>query len=268
MDGYSSSPLRNMREFFDDYVSNDFPNRRDAEGRGFRWPGDEWADEVLRTNTYALLLTPPQDGEWKQAVEVGPGSGKYTEMLLEQSNVEVTAFELSPGLLGALETRCAPSIAAGRLDARLIDWVDNGGLVESIRPLTRQVDLFFGIDVFLMMDFQSVFVYLLSAARLLRVGGRFAGTFGNAESPSGWDRLVRDATRHSAFALDPDTRFHWVNGPFLDAVFAKLGFRMVHRVSDDSLYPNRLDIARHYVVAELIDPDAAALVEHQFHNRA
>lgn len=266
MNNAAIPPIQDMRKFFDDYVSHDFPNRKDAEGRGFPWPGDEWADDTLRENTYQLLLTPPQGTEWQRAVEIGPGSGKYTEMLLERSAAQVTAFELSSGLLGALQQRCAPFIDNGRLRANLIDWDENAGLVDRVPALVGKTDLYFAIDVFLMMDFQSVFVYLLSAAKLLRVGGRFAGTFANAESQSGWDRMVRDATRHSAFALRPDTRFHWVNGTFLDTVLSNLGFRVVKRVSDDSTHPQKIDIARHYVEAELVDPDAVWAVEQQFRN--
>jgi len=209
----------------------------------------------VREATYATLLEPPLGERWETVVEIGPGSGKYTEMLLERTPASITAFELSPALLSSMLDRCAPHVASGRLDGRPIDWVSNNGLIESASPLVGRVDLFFAVDVFLMMDFQATLTYLISAANLLRPGGRFAATLGDADSQSGWERMIRDTGRHSAFSLAPDTRFHWLSGTFIDQVFSRLGFRIVTHVSGpDGGNCGPLDIARRYVVAELVDP--------------
>ena len=67
--------------------------------------------------------------------------------------------------------------------------------------------------------------------------------------------MIRDTGRHSAFSLQPDTRFHWLSRSFLDDVFTRLGFRMVTSVSGpDGGDHGPLDIARRYIVAELVDP--------------
>ena len=118
-----------------------------------------------------------------------------------------------------------------------------------------QADLAFAVDVFLMMDFQSVLVYLISAGCMLHEGGRLFATFGDGASQSGWERMLRDAGRHSAFDTAPSTRFHWVDRALLESVLPRLGFG--HLTFEDGP-ADELDIARLYVGAELVDPEAAA----------
>ncbi len=250
-----SVDVQDMRAFFDDYVVRDFPGRRATDGGKFQWPGDEWVTAEVREATYSTLLEPPPGQPWRSIVEIGPGSGKYSEMLLDRSMAKLIAFELSPALLESMHQRCATAVASGRLDGRPIDWTSNDGLLTAIGPEVGKVDLFFAVDVFLMMDFQSTLAYLVSAANSLRVGGRFAATFGDADTQSGWDRMIRDTRRHSAFSLQPDTRFHWLSKGFLDDVFTRLGFRILTSVSGpDGGDHGPLDIARRYIVAELVDP--------------
>lgn len=253
-----------MREFFDDYVNRDFPNRRNEKGEAFGWPGDEWANENLRENTYNLLLHYSASNLCQHIVEIGPGSGKYTEMLLDRTAATVTAFELSPALLGSLRDRCVNYVEAGRLSAHGMNWTENDELVAAIGDKAGSVDLFFAIDVFLMMDFQSVLIHLISAARVLRIGGRFAATFGDADSDSGWSRMLSDANRHSAFALAPDTRFHWLSASFLEQVLTRLGFTIVESVSGPQGGKfGTLDVARRYIVAELTDKSPSAVISHE-----
>lgn len=258
-----TSGLRDMREFFDDYVKRDFPNRRNEKGETFGWPGDEWANEDLRENTYNLLLSNTDSAPQRHIVEIGPGSGKYTQMLLERTAASLTAFELSPALLEALRQRCGKYIESGRLSARDMNWTKNNELVAAIGSNAGSVDLFFAIDVFLMMDFQAVLIHLISAARVLRVGGRFAATFGDANSASGWGRMLSDASRHSAFELAPDTRFHWLSAGFLEQVLARLGFTILKSVSGPQGGEfGTLDVARRYIVAELTDKEPSAVISY------
>lgn len=249
---------RTVRAFYDAYVRRDFPNRRAPDGSSWTWPGDEWVNERVRENTYNLLLRPAPGETLQEVVEIGPGSGKYTQMVLERTAARVTAYEISSAFLEALASRCGSYQADGRLVARAIDFTANDGLLRSAASLEGQTDLYFGIDVFLMMDYQSAFVYLLTAALLLRKGGRFAATFGDADSDSGWQRLVRDVGRHSGFDDAPCTRFHWVGRAALTMSLERLGFAVHHMVSGPDAGPHGdLDVARLYVVAEMVDPAAA-----------
>ena len=242
-----------MRDFFNAYVRDVFPARRAAAGASWEWPGDEWADDALREATWRWIVD-HGPAACEVVVELGPGSGKYTQLVLSRTTAQVTAYEISDAFIECLERRCAGFVANGRLRTRAIDWTDNEGLLRR-QGAARDVDLVLAIDVLMMMDFQSALVYLVSAAAMLRPGGRLLATFADAGSESGLARMMRDLGRHSATDPAPCTRFHWINAALLHDVLPKLGFAppvIVHG-------PDRgLDIARLYVAAELADPEMAA----------
>ncbi len=242
-----------MRDFFNAYVRDVFPARRQAANALWEWPGDEWASDALRLATWRWI----SDGcpaELRQVMELGPGAGKYTDLLLRNTAAHVTAYEISDAFIECLERRCAGFVAEGRLFARRIDWTDNEGLLRS-GGHRRDSDLVLAIDVLMMMDFQSALVYLVSAAAMLRPGGRLLATFADAGSDSGFARMMRDLGRHSATDPAPCTRFHWIDRTLLEAVLPRLGFELVSVVHG----PDRgLDIARLYLTAELVDPELGA----------
>ncbi|WCT74591.1 hypothetical protein PQ455_05005 [Sphingomonas naphthae] len=239
-----------MGDFFDDYVRRIFPERAQAQGGDWQWPGDEWADDRLREATFDCLGAAFLAAD-SHVIEIGPGSGKYTQMLLDRTPASITAYEISPAFIGSLEARCADHVAAGRLAVRHSAWTDNRSLIDDFTKGGTGCNLFFGIDVFLMMDFQSALTYLISAACLLQKGGRFVGTFGDGGSDSGWARMLRDCGRHSAFDTAPSTRFHWIDEPILRGALERLGFGSIEIVHGPD---GGLDIARLYVSATLDRP--------------
>lgn len=243
-----------MREFFNEYVREIFPARRASAGASWVWPGDEWADAALRDATCRWIADQMPVAPAK-VVEIGPGSGKYTEWLLQRTAAQVTAYEISDAFIECLQQRCARFVVDGQLTARRIDWTDNEGLLRR-QGRDRDIDLVLAIDVLMMMDFQSALVYLVSAAAMLRPGGRLVATFADGGSASGLARMLRDLGRHSASDPAPCTRFHWIDRTLLETVLPKLGFgapAIVHGPEEG------LDIARLYVAAELEDP---VLAEH------
>lgn len=250
--------------FFDDYVRRVFPERRASAGADWQWPGDEWADADLREATWRRIVGDCDPLTLREIVEIGPGSGKYTEMALVRTPAHLTAYEISRAFLDTLAERCADATASGRLDARRIDWTDNEGLLRDYGPRCGTADLWFAIDVLMMMDFQSALVYLISAASMLRPGGRLVATFADGGTQNGLARMLRDAGRHSAFDPAVCTRFHWIDRSLLEGVLPALGFgklRIEHGPEDG------LDDARLYVQAELVNAEAgralaAKLVPH------
>ena len=238
-----------MRAFFNRYVGDVFPARRAAAGASWEWPGDEWADDALREATWRWIADHRPES-MTEVVELGPGSGKYTDYILRRTAARVTAYEISDAFIQCLEQRCADFVAAGRLVVRRIDWTDNEGLLRR-QGRSRDVDLMLAIDVLMMMDFQSALVYLVSAAAMLRPGGRLLATFADGSSRSGLDRMMRDLGRHSATDPAPCTRFHWIDRAMLERILPELGFGPPDIVHGPE---NGLDIARLYVAAELLDP--------------
>ena len=186
----------------------------------------------------------------REIVEIGPGSGKYTELLLERTEAQVTTFEISDAFIECLLTRCSRFASAGRLISKQIDWTDNQGLLRS-HGEERNVDLVVAIDVLMMMDFQSALVYLVSTATMLRTGGKLLATFADGGSASGLARMMRDLGRHSATDPSPCTRFHWVTRDMLERVLHSIGFAKIEVVEGPA---EGLDIARLYIAAELVDP--------------
>lgn len=243
-----------MRDFFNAYVRDVFPTRRAAAGASWDWPGDEWAGEALREATWRWIVD-HAPARLDSVVEIGPGSGKYTDLLLRRTRAQVTAYEISDAFIECLEQRCAGFVADRRLLTHQIDWLDNEGLLRT-HGSTHDVDLVLAIDVLMMMDFQSALVYLVSAAAMLKPGGRLLATFADAGSESGFARMMRDLGRHSATDQTACTRFHWLDSSLLLKILPRLGFASPAIVQgpDDGL-----DIARLYVAAELVDPVASDL---------
>lgn len=242
-----------MRDFFNSYVREVFPARRAAAGASWEWPGDEWAGDALREATWRWILD-HGPATFDKVVEFGPGAGKYTDLVLRRTAAKVFAYEISDAFIECLDRRFADFIAQDRLRVRGIDWTDNEGLLRS-QGATRDIDLVFAIDVLMMMDFQSALVYLVSAAAMLRPGGRLLATFADGGSESGTKRMMRDLGRHSASDPAPCTRFHWIDGTLLQHVLPTLGFAVPEIIHGPD---NGLDIARLYVAAELVDPEMAA----------
>lgn len=245
-----------MRGFFNDYVKEIFPARRSAaaaEDR-WRWPGDEWTTDEQRAATWAWLIrhAPPS---LERIVEYGPGSGKYTDAFLRETTATIVAYDISDAFIDVLSERFRPEIQAGRLRPCLMDWRDNEGLLRDIGAERGRIDFVAAIDVLMMMDVQSAFVYLLSSAVMLRRGGRLAVNFADGGTQSGFDRILRDAGRHSAFDPAPCTRFHWVDRTLVETMLARLGFGRLSFVHGPD---EGLDIARLYVGAELVEPERAA----------
>ncbi len=247
------------RAFFNHYVTDVFPERQRTASDALTWPGDEWVSDDVRLATWRRLLGRTDPASLGQVVEFGPGSGKYTEMALKFTAAHVRAFEISDAFLDSLNHRCGDFVEAGRLDARLIDWTDNEGLLRACSDIRGRVDLVFAVDVLMMMDFQSALTYLLSSALLLRAGGRLFATFADGASESGWARMLRDLGRHSGFDSAASTRFHWVSRTMLEPALARLGFADLEIVEGPA---SGLDIARLYVAATLEDPGRAQALAH------
>src|SRR5688572_33016577 len=97
--------------FWDNYVQN-WPATKDSLGGQKEWPGDEWGSGQL---VYENLLVASGVLDWQRAVEIGPGSGKYTLRVLAGSRAVVRAYDISPQFLKVCEARCEHAVAEGRL---------------------------------------------------------------------------------------------------------------------------------------------------------
>ncbi len=205
---------------WDDYA------RRTAPASG-AWPGDEWGDEKLWSAWFRRLFEPFGVAGWKRAIEIGPGSGKYTSRVLAAGPCEVLALDVSEQFQSLCARRLAAEVAARRLHLKLIDERDPHALRAAARERgwLGGVDAVVSIDTLVHLTTTQIAMLLLDATEALRPGGVFIGTFADATSPAGRKKLVADIDRVVAAGGSPDTGcFHWTSPEAIRSLGRAFGY--------------------------------------------
>jgi SAM-dependent methyltransferase len=229
---------------WDSYVENWETLRPDDN---LAYPGDEWGFEDMWEKLFEMLFLPAGVQAWERAVEIGPGSGKYTEKVLERSDALVRAYDVSPKFLEVCRDRCASyesrlaltHLELTRPDELLIDLADWRGTVDG----------FFSIDAMVHVDFQYVIAYLITAAAVLKPRGKLLMTFANAASEKGFEKVIEaiPITWKEQWG-ERSGKFEWLSPDILDGTLTRLGFDLDRfDVSENSHYIN--------VVATLVRPE-------------
>ena len=92
---------------WDKYVSENFPRLKAAKP-DLAWPGDEWGNETHWHRVFEELIAKESPQGIRYALEVGPGSGKYTVRLMDRfPDAQVVACDVSALYLDVLKERCA-----------------------------------------------------------------------------------------------------------------------------------------------------------------
>lgn len=214
-----SPPAGRFASAWDQYVT--------TAPAGGRWPGDEWGDEALWRTWFDRLFVPAGVAAWQRAIEVGQGSGKYTERVLAAGRATVAALDVSPKFQAVCAERLAASIAAGRLSLHLVDERDPHALSATATRLgwLGQVDAVYSIDTLVHLTTTQIACLLLEATRALRRDGVFLGTFADATSVPGQDKLFADVDRVMRSGGDPATGcFHWTSPAILAALAQRCGY--------------------------------------------
>jgi len=84
------------------------------------WPGDEWGNEARWSKIFETMFLDFGARNWKNCVEIGPGSGKYTSLLLRNSDSHIVAFDISPAYMEVMQKRLSRDIEDHRLEPALI----------------------------------------------------------------------------------------------------------------------------------------------------
>lgn len=192
-----------------------------------RWPGDEWGDEALWRTWFERLFVAFGVAQWQRAIEIGQGSGKYTEMVLRNSGATVVALDVSARFQSVCAQRLATDITAGRLLLRSIDERDAAPLPASVQDLGwgGLVDAVYSIDTFVHLTTTQIVALLMSATRVLRPGGLFVATFADATSAAGQAKLIADVDRVMRAVGDPSTGcFHWTSPEILRGLATRCGY--------------------------------------------
>lgn len=123
-------------------------------------------------------------------LEIGPGGGRFTEILLPKCR-KLIAVETSPTILQLLRRRFGDD---GRIEYRLTRGLGLEGVSDS------SVDAAFSYGVFVHLQHWDIFNYLEELNRVLRPGGKAIIQHSNTLSELGWElfraEVPRQLNRH------------------------------------------------------------------------
>ncbi|MFC1575514.1 class I SAM-dependent methyltransferase [Gemmatimonadota bacterium] len=214
----------------------------------YDWPGDEWGDRETAALLLDESLTTALDGKAQYLCELGTGAGRYTVIALERfQDASVLSFDVSPAFERALKNRCAAFIKSGRLRTYLLDEKPLF-FFDAVRRerLLGKIDGVYSFDAMVHVDLHTLFVYWLSAARMLRPGGVLAMSVADACSENGFMKLLFDAPGVYQKRGLSGGHFMWISQDIVEATLTRLGF--------DVAFPegNGRDL---FISATLVDPD-------------
>jgi ubiquinone/menaquinone biosynthesis C-methylase UbiE len=116
-------------------------------------------------------------------LEIGPGGGRFTEILLPKCD-HLIAADTSPTMLDILRERF-PS-AGEKLQCMLLDGKGLSAVDDA------SVDAAFSYGVFVHLQHWDIFNYLCEFARVLKPGGRAIIQHPNTFSELGWQKFLID----------------------------------------------------------------------------
>ncbi len=191
------------------------------------WPGDEWGSEATWDLLFRRLFEPSGVSGWRRCVEIGAGSGKYSLKTLRASSAELIAADISAGYQSHFRARMEQEGLAHRVTPVLIDN-DSGALLRHIaaRNWVGEVDALYSIDAMVHVDLQYLIAYLVTAAHVMREGGKLIMTVANACSRLGFEKLVADARRMFQRMHTHSAKFEWMSPDQVQFLLSKLAFEI------------------------------------------
>jgi SAM-dependent methyltransferase len=220
------------------------------------WPGDEWGNEERWSRTFKTMFLDYGAREWRNCVEIGPGSGKYTSMLLRNSNSQIVAFDISPAYLEVMKKRLSRDIEEGRLEPALIKAEKPSELLEHLEGLglVRKLDAFYSIDAMVHVDLQYLVTYFITASLTLKENGLLIMTLANVVSRNGFQHLIDGVKKYYAVQGKPTAKFEYLSPDIIKLVLGEMGFQV------DFTSPLGTNIESSpvlFVVARLVDLERA-----------
>jgi SAM-dependent methyltransferase len=224
-----------MASAWDEYI-----RRWRAEGGrhpGGPWPGDQWGTPAEWAANFKELVTDVVPPGAERFVEIGPGAGKYTALILDAyPAATVRAADVSGLYLEVLAERLAPAVAAGRVVPVLLD-ADPDGLRRDLATASwmARVDCVCSFDALVHVDLQYMVAYLALASACLRPGGVFSTMLADATSDAGHAKLLTDIRRVWPYQGRACHQFQWVSPDIVRSVFGRLDLQ-VERCRPEGAY--------------------------------
>ena len=238
---------------WDKYVTDVAAKHADRDD--VRYPGDEWGAEQQWRELFESLFHPAGVGEWKQAIEIGQGAGKYTKMVFDAApDSRIAAFDVSSEYLKVCGERLSDEVDEGRL---LLEHLADKQPDEMVLALERlgmagKLDGFFSMDAMVHVDLQYLIAYFLTAAATLREGGHLILTLADASTPTGFDFLIARTSIFYPRKHDPLGKFEWVSRDIARSIVERLGFEVVR--CDSPPNDSGRDV---HLVAKMVNREAA-----------
>lgn len=213
-----SNPDNLYQQHWDFYAKN-------ARREGDRWPGDEWGTPESWERVFKKLFLDQGAAGWRNCVEIGPGSGKYTIKLLQNSEAHVVAADISPGYQQHFRTRLTEAGLIDRVTPVLLDN-NSATLRKAIeaKNWSGGVDALYSIDAMVHVDLQYIIAYWITAAASLKVGGRLVMTLSNVCSDKGFEKLIVDTKRMFERMTQHTARFEWMSPDQVRSIMPRLCF--------------------------------------------
>ena len=220
-----------------------------------KWPGDEWGDEGFWQLTFRRMFAEQGAKDWRHCVEIGAGSGKYTQYLLAHSATDIVAFDISAEFLSVLCKRLSDPIAAGRLIPELLRAQKSSEMYDAIRQRgwVRQVDAFYSIEAMVHVDLQYLMAYVATAALVLKQGGKLILSLADATTDAGFRYMVDSIKPYYPRQSEPGGKFEFVSRDLIRSVLGRIGFTVE--------FIPELSERDAYFVATLSDLSHASLLE-------
>jgi SAM-dependent methyltransferase len=220
----------------------------------FTWPGDEWGNPALWEDWYQTLFVSHGVSTWRRAVEIGPGSGKYTSWVLADSTAHVRGYDVSERFMQVCERRCRNWLDRDRLSLHMLHSARADELLADLDAVgwRRTIDAVYSIDSMVHVDLQYLIVYLLTAGLTLRPGGKLILSLADATCDHGFTYLMQNI--HWTYPIQglPSGKFEWLSPGLILSVLTRLGFEA------DYLGHTPRDL---HLVASLTQPEASDRLE-------
>jgi SAM-dependent methyltransferase len=192
-----------------------------AEGEhlGDNWSADEIGVDVPPGQVVSYVdetVFAPFLGSCDVLLEIGPGGGRFTEILLPKCK-RLIALDTSPTMLKLLRERFGESTG--------IKYVLGDG--KGLSPVPDQsVDRVFSYDVFVHIQHWDIYNYLTEMRRVMKPRGRAVIHHANTFSELGWDMFLshvpQSLNRHKLYGsftvMTPDLMREFVRRAGLELV--------------------------------------------------
>ena len=211
---------------WDRYVDVDFALLSREADRPLAWVGDEWGRPEKAAAIFRTLFEGTVDPAAERLVEIGPGAGKYTGLVLDGFPASrLLAFDVSRRMLDLMTERCGEAVAAGRL-AGLVIPTDHRFLYDILdrEGWLGRTDCLFSLDAMVHVDLQYLIAYWLTAAHALKPGGHMIMSVADATSDSGFAKLVSDLPGVFPAMGRTSLKFEWLSPSLVKSLLSRLGF--------------------------------------------